>query len=159
MREACRAIRYTVQPFATFSSCSLMTTWTSADRQDWLATKITVAKETWNEQKCTFNQKQILKKTKKTKAKSGLTQSLTRSSCCLSVEEWLATLYRSTKSPSMPWPNTGRWVAMAAKLWHTRTREESQDKWSWPSRNSTADWLRWGRLFNSLTNEVRPVWI
>lgn len=64
MREACRAIRYTVQPFATFSSCSLMTTWTSADREDWLATKITVAKETWNEQsmKCTFNQKKILKK-------------------------------------------------------------------------------------------------
>lgn len=66
MREACRAIRYTVQPFATFSSCSLMTTWTSADRQDWLATKITVAKETWNEQsmKCTFNQKKCLKKNK-----------------------------------------------------------------------------------------------
>lgn len=58
----------------------------------------------------------------------------------------------------MPSPNTGRWVAMAARLWHMRTREESHDKWSWPSRNSTAGWLRWGRLFNSLTNEVRPVW-
>lgn len=46
MREACRAMRYTVQPLATFISCCLMTVVTSADRDDWLATKITVAKET-----------------------------------------------------------------------------------------------------------------
>lgn len=39
-------MRYTVQPLATFSSCCLMTVFTSADRDDWLATKITVAKET-----------------------------------------------------------------------------------------------------------------
>jgi len=39
-----------------------------------------------------------------------------------------------------------------------RMREESQDKWSCPSRNSTADWLRWGRLFSSLTSEVRAVY-
>jgi len=48
MREACRAMRYTVQPLATFSSCCLMTVFTSADRDDWLATKITVAKETYS---------------------------------------------------------------------------------------------------------------
>lgn len=46
MREACRAMRYTVQPLALLSSCSLMTDLTSADRDDWLATKMTVAKET-----------------------------------------------------------------------------------------------------------------
>lgn len=46
MREACRAMRYTVQPLAPFSSCCLMTVFTSTDRDDWLATKITVAKET-----------------------------------------------------------------------------------------------------------------
>lgn len=153
MREACRAIRYTVQPLATFSSCSLMTDWTSADREDWLATKITVAKETCDKQRVW-----VKTQAEKSKGEVWALQSLTRSSCCLSVDEWLATLYRSTKSPSMPSPNTGRWVAMAARLWHMRTREESHDKWSWPSRNSTAGWLRWGRLFNSLTNEVRPVW-
>lgn len=85
-------------------------------------------------------------------------KSLTRSSCCLSVEERLATLYRSTRSPSIPSPSTGRWVAMAARAWHIRTREESQDKCSWPSRKSTADWLRCGRLFSSFTNEVRAVY-
>lgn len=84
--------------------------------------------------------------------------SLTRSSCCSQVDEWLATRYRSTRSPSMPSPRTGRCVAMAAKAWHMRMREESQDKWSWPSRSSTADWLRLGRLFSSLTNEVRAVY-
>lgn len=152
MREACRAMRYTVQPLATFSSCSLMTDWTSADREDWLATNITVAKETYDKQRANWNLKM------KQRRGLGPARSLTRSSCCLSVDEWLATLYRSTKSPSMPSPNTGRWVAMAARLWHMRTREESHDKWSWPSRNSTADWLKWGRLFSSLTNEVRPVW-
>lgn len=50
MREACRAMRYTVQPLATFSSCCLMIVFTSADRDDWLATKMTVAKETCNNQ-------------------------------------------------------------------------------------------------------------
>lgn len=50
IREACRAIRYTVQPLATFSSCCLMMVFTSADRDDWLATKITVAKETCSNQ-------------------------------------------------------------------------------------------------------------
>lgn len=83
---------------------------------------------------------------------------LTSSSCCLSVDEWLATLYRSTKSPSMPSPSTGRCVAMAARAWHMRTREGSQARCSWPSRNSTADWLRCGRPFSSLTREVRAVW-
>lgn len=39
-------MRYTVQPLALFSSCCLMTDLTSDDSDDWLATKITVAKET-----------------------------------------------------------------------------------------------------------------
>lgn len=57
----------------------------------------------------------------------------------------------------MPSPNTGRWVAIAARAWHMRMREGSQDRWSCPSRNSTTDWLRWGRLFSNLTREVRAV--
>lgn len=83
---------------------------------------------------------------------------LTSSSCLLSVEEWLATLYKSTKSPSMPSPSTGRCVAIAARAWHMWTRDGSQARWSWPSRNSTTDWLRCGRPFSSLTREVSAVW-
>jgi hypothetical protein len=44
--EACLAIRYTVHPLETLSSCCLITAFTSADNAFWLATKITVAKLT-----------------------------------------------------------------------------------------------------------------
>lgn len=54
MREACRAMRYTVQPLALLSSCCLMTDLTSADRDDWLATKMTVARETCHKHRDTM---------------------------------------------------------------------------------------------------------
>lgn len=59
MREACLVMQFVIQPMATFSSCCLITVFTSANRDDWLATNTTVAKETCGEQRGGDNTNQM----------------------------------------------------------------------------------------------------